>query len=143
MRVAQETYQFSSHAEMESNEQYFECDRCGACCKGHLLIEADALDVLREPRLIDVDHHHKGKTVRQMVKEIEQEWKAVILTSGGPCPFLGQDNLCQIYPTRPNDCVGMQAGDEQCQECRAAANLPPLLPLAVKVLSSDESAERK
>jgi Fe-S-cluster containining protein len=107
----------------------YECDKCGACCKGSLIIEADDLDVLREPRLIDADRHHAGKSVDQMVHEIQTEWKAILLACGSPCLFLGTDNRCSIYPTRPNVCVGMQAGDEQCQEARAAVCLPPLLPV--------------
>jgi Fe-S-cluster containining protein len=107
----------------------FECDKCGACCKGSLIVEADDLDVLREPRLIDADRHHVGKSVEQMVHEIQTDMKAIILVCGSACPFLGADNGCTIYPTRPNVCVGMQAGDEQCQEARAAEGLPPLLPV--------------
>ena len=109
----------------------YECDLCGACCKGSLIVEADDLDVLREPRLIDVDRHHRGKSVEQMVHEIQTEWMAIILACGSECPFLGQDNRCGIYPTRPNCCVGLQAGDEQCQEARAEQGLPPLQPLAI------------
>jgi len=105
----------------------YECDSCGACCKGHLIVEADDLDVMREPRLIDADRHHKGKTVHQMIEGM-QEGMAIILACGQPCSFLGADNRCSIYPTRPNVCVGMEAGDEQCQEARAAEGLPPLLP---------------
>jgi Fe-S-cluster containining protein len=108
----------------------YECDKCGACCKGSLLIEADDLDVMREPRLIEADPHHAGKPVCQMVHEIQAEWKAVLLACGSPCAFLGADNACTIYATRPNVCVGMQAGDEQCQEARAEQGLPPLLPVA-------------
>ena len=104
------------------------CDFCGACCKGHLMVECDDLDVLREPRLIDVDQHHRGKSVEQMVYEIQTERKAVMLAMGKPCAFLAE-NKCSIYPTRPNCCVGLQAGDEQCQECRTAEGLPPLLPI--------------
>lgn len=107
----------------------YECDKCGACCKGSLIVEADDLDVLREPRLIDVDRHHRGKSVEQMVHEIQTDMKAVILACGSACPFLGGDNACTIYPTRPNVCVGMQAGDEQCQEARAAEGLDPLEPV--------------
>lgn len=108
----------------------YECNKCGACCKGSLIVEADDLDVLREPRLIDADRHHRGKPVAQMVEEIQTDMKAVILACGSPCPFLGSDNGCTIYPTRPNACVGMQAGDEQCQEARVAAGLAPLQPIA-------------
>jgi uncharacterized protein len=106
----------------------YECDKCGACCKGSLIVEADDVDVLREPRLIDADPYHRGKSVAQVVDEIQTEWKAVILACCRPCPFLGMDNACTIYPTRPNDCVAMEAGDEQCQYAREAAGLPPLLP---------------
>ena len=107
----------------------FECDQCGACCQGTLIVEADAIDVLREPRLIDADRHHAGKPIAQVVNEIQNEWKAVIIACGRPCAFLGTDKHCTIYPTRPSVCVGLQAGDEQCQEARAAAGIPPLLPV--------------
>lgn len=107
----------------------YECDKCGACCKGSLIVEAEELDVLREPRIIEADAHHRGKSVDQMVHEIQSEGKAVILACSRPCMFLGQDNLCQIYPTRPNACVGMQAGDEQCQMARETAGLQPLKPV--------------
>ena len=109
-------------------ELSYDCDQCGACCKGHLIVECDSLDVLREPRLIDVDRHHAGKPVRAVVREIDQEMKAVIIACGNQCAFLGEDKLCSIYPTRPNCCVGLQAGDEQCQAAREAEGLPPLLP---------------
>lgn len=107
----------------------YECDKCGACCQGTLIVEADALDILREPRLIDADEVHRGKTVEQLVGEIQTQGKAVLLACGRPCTFLGADKMCSIYPTRPNACVGMQAGDEQCQDARLAAGLAPLLPI--------------
>lgn len=108
--------------------QRFECDKCGACCKGTLIVEADDLDVFREPRLINADRHHRGKSVEEMVSEIQQQGKAILLACGAPCSFLGADNHCSIYPTRPNACVEMQAGDEQCQDARVVAGLLPLLP---------------
>ncbi len=104
----------------------FACDHCGACCEGRLIVEADDLDVLRESRLIEADRYHAGKTVESVLHEIRHEWKAVILAGPNPCPFLADDKSCTIYPTRPNCCVGMEAGDEQCQEARDAAGLPPL-----------------
>lgn len=108
----------------------FECDKCGACCKGTLIVEADDLDVLREPQLINGDPECRGKSVEQMVFEIQQQGKIVLLSCGSPCSFLGTDNVCSIYPTRPNACVAMQAGDEQCQDARLAAGLAPLVPIA-------------
>jgi Fe-S-cluster containining protein len=105
----------------------FECDNCGACCKGHLIVECEDLDILREPRLIDADPHHAGKTVDEILQGY-QHGMAVILAITKPCSFLAE-NKCSIYPTRPNCCVGMMAGDEQCQEAREAEGLPPLLPI--------------
>ena len=52
--------------------------------------------------------------------------RVVTLACGQACPFLSEGKTCSIYPTRPNDCVAMQAGDEQCQQARAEAELPPL-----------------
>ena len=104
----------------------YECDKCGACCQGHLMVEAYELDVLREPRLIAVDRHYAHKTVDAALEELQNEFKCVLVI--GRCPFLSTDNDCSIYPTRPNVCVGLQAGDEQCQQVRQAEGLPPLEP---------------
>ncbi len=110
----------------------YECDCCGACCKGHLIVEADELDLLREPRLIESDPYWAMKSHSQAFAELQGDvGKALIIACGAerPCKFLGADDRCTIYPTRPNDCVAMQAGDEQCQMAREAAGLPPLLPI--------------
>ena len=107
----------------------YDCDKCGACCKGTLIVEADDLDVLREPRIIEADPSHAGKSPELVVLEIQNDMKAVYLACGYPCSFLKGDNSCSIYPTRPNVCVGMQAGDEQCQAARALEGLLPLLPI--------------
>lgn len=57
----------------------YECDKCGACCKGTLIVEADDLDVLREPRIIEADPSHAGKSTELVVLEIQNEMKAVYL----------------------------------------------------------------
>ncbi len=110
--------------------QRYECDKCGACCKGALIVEADDLDVMREPRLIDADAAHRGRTVEDVVRGVQEQGQAVLLACGSACQFLAADNRCSIYPTRPNVCVAMQAGDEQCQDARAAKGLEPLLPIS-------------
>lgn len=107
----------------------YECDQCGACCKGNLIVEAEELDLLREPRLIESDPHYAGKSAEEVLVQLQTDvGRAIILACSRPCTFLGSDNKCGIYPTRPNVCVGMQAGDEQCQSAREAEGLPPLLP---------------
>ena len=94
------------------------CDQCGACCRGHLIVEADDLDVLREPLLISADPEYAGRSPDDVVRELQSDvGYCIALACGAPCPFL-VDNRCSIYPTRPNACVGMQAGDEQCQMAR-------------------------
>jgi Fe-S-cluster containining protein len=80
-------------------------------------------------RLITIDRHYAGRTLAEALDELTDEDKVVLLTSGSPCAFLQGDKRCGIYSTRPNVCVAMHAGDEQCQEARAAHGLPPLDPV--------------
>ena len=103
------------------------CDRCGACCK-NLLVEASDLDVLREPHLAsaDIGEWTKEMCYQTLMAELEQGEVLVIASGGQACKFLRQSGTCAIHPTKPNVCVAMQAGDEQCQEARQAEDLPPL-----------------
>lgn len=91
------------------------CEKCGCCCR-RLIIEISHLDILREPKLLEatelLDGH--GKI------EYESDWEKEYLLACGetrPCPFL-KDNKCEIYPTRPNVCVALEPGNEQCQTAR-------------------------
>ena len=108
----------------------FECDRCGACCRGPLIVEADELDVPREPQLLtaDIGPWCASKSPDEIHRHLEQEFACLVIAGNQPCRFLGEDSLCSIYPTRPNACVAMQAGNEQCQLARAALGLVPLMP---------------
>lgn len=103
-----------------------ECDQCGSCCKGHLVVEAYEIDVLREPRLIAADPHYAGKSLEEALHELQEEFKCVLVAGGRPCIFLDAASTCSIYPTRPNECVAMQAGEQQCQTSRKAEGLSPL-----------------
>ncbi|OAI40710.1 hypothetical protein AYO40_04450 [Planctomycetaceae bacterium SCGC AG-212-D15] len=84
------------------------------------------MDALREPKLLDADVSGR----RFPLDMLEKEGRCIVLAANHPCRFLGPDNHCGIYPTRPNACVAFQAGDEQCQEARREKALPSLLPLA-------------
>ena len=103
-----------------------QCDGCGACCMGHLLVEADWLDLLREPRLLEADRHGAGWSFDAAAKDLEDEGRSLLIAGGTRCPFLGAESRCSIYPTRPAACVAMEAGGEQCLEVRHQARLPPL-----------------
>jgi len=108
----------------------YECDKCGACCKGNLIVEADEIDVMREPRLVEADRHYREQGVAKSLELLRTDvGRAVVISCGEACPFLGTDNACSIYPTRPNTCVAFEAGDQQCQEARAHEGLAPLPPV--------------
>ena len=108
----------------------YECDKCGACCK-RLIVEADDIDLMREPQLLYADRDFVANYGPDEALEALQEdfGRCLIIACGKQCVFL-EDNRCSIYPTRPNVCVALQAGDEQCQEVRQLEGLPPLPPSA-------------
>ena len=108
----------------------YACDRCGACCLGHLLVEADLVDLLREPRLLTADQERLGWSFDAAVRDLEDEDRSLLVAGGIRCPFLGAENRCSVYPTRPTACVAMQAGGEQCQQVRHEAGLSVLQSLA-------------
>jgi Fe-S-cluster containining protein len=128
----------------------YECDKCGACCK-HLLLEIEMIDIAREPRIAAVAMPFKPPGPEDWEPELDEEeqeeyervgplvpgWEYGASLNTGPdhaCPFLGgvpseKERPCGIYPTRPNCCVAMQAGGDQCQSARGMAGLRPLEPI--------------
>jgi Fe-S-cluster containining protein len=105
----------------------YECDQCGACCKGTMVVEADYLDTRREPRLLIA----QVGLYKVNQRELEEEEKIVLLACGldKPCRFLNADGRCTIYPTRPTVCVALDPGSHQCQEARAELGLGSLSPV--------------
>jgi Fe-S-cluster containining protein len=95
------------------------CDHCGLCCR-HLIVEADAIDVLREPQI--EQKCPLGKRA-QGLSILDACW---ILTQDGSCPFLRPESRCGIYPTRPDNCVAFVAGSPQCQQIRKEHGHTPL-----------------
>jgi hypothetical protein len=82
-------------------------------------------NVIREPLLLYAAHSkwRESMTPDEIHTHLEQEGACLVIAGNRPCKFLGEDSLCSIYPTRPNACVGMQAGDEQRQSARAELGL--------------------
>jgi Fe-S-cluster containining protein len=105
----------------------YECDQCGACCKGTVIVEADYLDTRREPRSLNADVQSNRVSQRELE---EDEGKIVLLACGldKPCAFLDSGSRCAIYATRPNVCVAFEAGSQQCQEARDQLGIAPLRP---------------
>ena len=101
------------------------CDCCGLCCQ-HLIVETDAVDVLREPR-IDAERPIGRRAPDLSI--LDACW--ILAGPGMPCPFLTPENRCGIYATRPNTCVAFIAGSSKCLELRREFGVPPLVPLPV------------
>lgn len=100
-----------------------ECDHCGACCRT-LIVEIQHVDVVREPRLLEVaDALRAGADGRVPDDPWEREY---LLAVGGALPCRFHLGRCDIYPTRPNCCVAFEAGSVKCQMARWEAGLGPL-----------------
>ena len=99
----------------------FQCDLCGACCCT-FPVYVSAEDAEREPRIA-----LKGRN-----------WPSISKRPAGSTNcfrsrfrmrvFLGNDNRCNIYHTRPEVCRRFEAGSDQCQEARRHSGLGRLEP---------------
>lgn len=81
----------------------YDCDQCGAFCKGTLIVEADWYDLEREPKIEDADPNYRDKTLDEARDQLSDGMRVILMACGTdrPCPMLGEDNRCDIYPTRP------------------------------------------
>lgn len=111
----------------------YACDRCGLCCQ-KLIIEIQHIDVIREPKLLPPATMLLKAPFRDDF-EYDDEWEKQYSLACGearkcPCHSMdGEVSSCSIYPTRPNVCVGFEAGGEHCRELRDTHGLPPLVPI--------------
>jgi len=107
------------------------CENCGLCCE-HLLVEADAIDVLREPK---IDKERPLGKLRVPLPILDASW--LLAGPGMPCPFLSPQKRCDIYSSRPQVCVAFTAGSAKCQELRKERGLKPVVlrPNAQNVLT--------
>lgn len=90
------------------HEQAFEkidCLSCAACCKNY------------SPRFKTPDIKRISKYLRmkesvfiETYLRVDEDGDYVVRSK--PCPFLGEDNLCSIYVTRPSDCARFPYTDE-------------------------------
>jgi Fe-S-cluster containining protein len=107
----------------------YECDRCGACCR-HLLLDGSEEDAIREPRIAALPQLRDPDGIAYSLQpDCEASYTSDGHYNGHPCHFLGCDNLCTIYSTRPSMCAAFEAGGDKCQSARETAGLPPLEPV--------------
>jgi len=99
------------------------CDCCGLCCQ-RLIVEANVVDVLREPR---IEAERPLGRRADSLSILDACW--IVSAPGRPCPFLTTDRRCGIYPSRPHDCVAFVAGSAKCHELREECGLTALTPV--------------
>ncbi len=103
----------------ELHEQAFaqiDCLQCANCCKNH------------SPRFKQPDIKRIAKALR--IKEGDLVAQYLTLDKDGdyvsrqrPCPFLAEDNTCNIYEDRPSDCARYPYTDEDVLLKRVALTL--------------------
>lgn len=105
----------------DSGEQYL-CDACGACCRT-FPIRVSKEDGEREPLIAA-----HALVVPPWERSDEHYYQLHPLAFCSGCLFLGEDNLCSVYETRPQVCRRFAAGSAQCQEARVRRGLTRLEP---------------
>ena len=93
-------------------KRIYVCDHCGLCCR-RLIIQANALDVLREPQ---IQAKRPLPRLPASLPVLEACW--ILGGPGMPCPFLTRSSRCRIYRSRPEACVAFVAGSPKCQAIR-------------------------
>ncbi len=82
-----------------------DCLDCARCCKNH------------SPRFKQPDIKRIAKALRIKEGELVERYLKLdedgdYVTQGSPCPFLAEDNTCNIYDDRPSDCARYPYTDE-------------------------------
>lgn len=101
------------------HEEAFEkidCLTCAACCKHY------------SPRFKTPDIKRISKYLKMRESELIDTYLTLddegdYVVKSTPCPFLGQDNRCSIYESRPSDCARFPYTDEDVLIKRANITL--------------------
>lgn len=96
------------------------CDRCGACCAS-FPVYVSAQDAETEPRI-----KQESLKLPDWLNDKDWQYQLHPLPFHNTCCFLGKDNLCKIYATRPCVCRKFEAGSPQCEEARKRKGLASL-----------------
>ena len=92
--------------------QIVDCTRCANCCKRCTIVFNEE-DINRIATALDmsvgalIEKYLEPKTAYGHVEE------GFYVARQKPCPFLGEDNLCQIYDIRPDVCRGYPYTDQE------------------------------
>jgi Fe-S-cluster containining protein len=83
------------------HEEAFEkvdCLTCANCCKNYS-------PRFKTPDIKRISKHLKIKESEFIDQYLKLDEEGDYVTKSAPCPFLGSDNYCNIYDTRPSDCA--------------------------------------
>lgn len=85
------------HAEHQKEFHHIDCLECANCCKSI------------SPAMYTTDVRRMAASLKMKMQDfidayllLDEDEEYVFKTS--PCPFLGEDNYCAIYPSRPRAC---------------------------------------
>ena len=115
----------------EEASEAVDCLQCANCCKGY------------SPRFKTPDIKRISKELRMKEGEfietylrLDEDGDYVVKSS--PCPFLGADNYCSIYESRPSDCARFPYTDEDVLFKRPKITLKnaTFCPIVYRVLES-------
>lgn len=82
-----------------------DCLQCASCCKNYSP-RFKTPDIKRIARFLKI----KESDLIQNYLHIDVDGDYVL--NSKPCPFLGEDNFCSIYESRPSDCRRFPYTDE-------------------------------
>ncbi len=83
------------------HEEAFEkvdCLTCANCCKNYS-------PRFKTPDIKRISKHLKQKESEFIDQYLKLDEEGDYVTKSAPCPFLGNDNYCNIYDVRPSDCA--------------------------------------
>lgn len=122
----------------EQASEAVDCLQCANCCKNY------------SPRFKTPDVKRIAKVMRMRESVFIDTYLKVddegdFVTKSSPCPFLGDDNYCQIYEDRPSDCRRFPYTDEDVILKRPVLTLKnsTFCPITFYVLEKLYQSEKK
>jgi hypothetical protein len=82
-----------------------DCLQCAACCKNYS-------PRFKTPDIKRISKYLKMKESDFIETYLQLDNDGDYVTKTNPCPFLGEDNYCNIYDERPSDCHRFPYTDE-------------------------------
>ncbi len=82
-----------------------DCLQCAACCKNYS-------PRFKTPDIKRISKYLKMKESDFIETYLQLDNDGDYVTKTNPCPFLGEDNYCNIYDQRPSDCHRFPYTDE-------------------------------